>query len=131
MSQPTPTNQIEAPKPEAFVDNKRRNVDIFVAGEKFSFLVSPENESILKQAAKRVEHEIINRRQSSTIKNTERMAIMVALNAASDLLVQQQKNDNLPSDAAPYLDALAAKLEGMSTYADEVLSKLSIHNYKI
>jgi cell division protein ZapA (FtsZ GTPase activity inhibitor) len=115
-------------KPETFLE-KKRNIDIIVGGEKFSFLVSSENESILRQAAKRVEQEIIMRRQNSTIKNTERVAIMVALNAASDLLLQQQKNDTLPTDAAPYLDALEAKLEAMNAHADEVINKLSINLY--
>lgn len=112
----------------AIMTTQKKNVEITVAGEKFSLLISSEDEAIIRQAAKYVDQQINERRQHSTIKNTERMAIMVALNAMSDLInLQNNQSHTMTTDAVPYLDAIQAKLEAMSTHAEEVSAKL--HHY--
>lgn len=104
----------------------KKNLELHIAGEQFTFMVAAEDESTLRHAVKCVEQQVLERRQQATVRNNDRIALLVAIKTMSDLLVERSnRSQNLES--IPNLDALSAKLGAMHTHADEVLAKLDTY----
>jgi cell division protein ZapA len=95
-----------------------KQVEVGIAGQTYTFAVSPENEAALVEAAALVDGQMSRIKGGSTTKGVERVAVMAAISLASDLLALQRKQ---ASESALPVDAIRAKIRELHDRTDEAL----------
>jgi len=66
-----------------------KQIEATILGQSYRLACSPETEGALREAVARVDAEMTKIRANSTIRGTDRIAVMAALSLASELLALQ------------------------------------------
>jgi len=67
-----------------------KQIEVSILGQVYRLACSPETEAALLEAVARVDAEMTKIRTSSSVRGTDRIAVMAALSLASELLKLQQ-----------------------------------------
>ena len=67
-----------------------KQIEVDILGQQYRLACSPETESALLEAVRRVDAEMNKVRAHSTVRGQDRIAVMAALSLASELLTLQQ-----------------------------------------
>ncbi|KAG0192397.1 hypothetical protein DFQ28_009350 [Apophysomyces sp. BC1034] len=86
-----PENPPDLPQPQASDEPPSTSGDnLSILGQSYRLATSPENEPTLREAIERVDREMNQVRAASSVRGQDRIAVMVALSIASELLLLQK-----------------------------------------
>jgi len=86
-------------------------VSVTILGEEYLIACPPEEESALQQSAKLLDQRMNGIRSSGKVMNSERIAVMAALNLSNELLHQQQQAASDSGKIEEHLRSLRQKIE--------------------
>ena len=86
-------------------------VSVAILGEEYLISCPPEEEAALQQSAKLLDQRMKEIRASGKVMNSERIAVMAALNLSNELLHQQQQATSESGEIDKQLRSLRHKVE--------------------
>ena len=92
---------MSAPKP----------VTVTILGEEYLISCPPDEESSLQESAELLDKRMRGIRASGKVMNSERIAVMAALNLSNELLLQQQQTTSESGKIDAQLRSLRLKIE--------------------
>lgn len=67
-----------------------KQIEVQIMGQSYRLACAPEAEAALREAVERVDSEMTKARDSSSVRGTDRVAVLAALSLASELLKLQK-----------------------------------------
>ena len=106
-----------------------KQIEVSILGQPYRLACSPETEGALREAVARVDAEMTKVRTASSVRGTDRIAVMAALNLAHDLLRERRtaKTDSANTDGAvggtPIdVDATRRRIQSMQSAIDQAMA---------